>query len=136
MSNENSNKKSGPDGTFKVRLKKPTQDDTYTYLKSDNNGNLTWGSTWTLFNKNDADPNNPSKWTFTTGGTSKYLKKVAQPGADDKVEWSGDSGDSGWAFSAGKLSYTGASGTKYLQHNGDGNSPTLVTNSTTEIEIV
>jgi len=135
MSNDRRNKKSGPAGTFKVKLKKPG--DEVKYLKSDNNGNLSWDATATMFNKDDADPNNPSKWTFTLpGGTSKYLKKVAQPGADDKVEWSGDSGDSGWAFSAYQLSYTGASGTKYLKHNGDGNSPTLVTNSTTEIEIV
>lgn len=136
MSNENSNKKSGPAGTFKVRLKKPTQDDTYTYLKSDDNGNLTWGSTGKTFTGTTTDP---STWTFIpTGGTSKYLKKVAQTGANDKVEWSGQSSDSGWAFSDPKLSYTGANGTKYLKHDGDGNSPILVGSSSeaTDLEIV
>lgn len=135
MSNENSNKKSGPDGTFRVRLKKPETHDIY--LKSDNSGNLTWDSTGTGtdFTGTTTDP---STWTFTpTGGKQpKYLTKVAQPGGtDDKVEWSGGSSDGNWAFSSNQLSYGSGAGKKYLKHNGNDKSPTLASTSTTEIVI-
>lgn len=118
-------------GTFKVKLKKPGEDTKY--LTSDNSGNLTWGTVGTSFSyDNVTDP--PGKWTFTpAGGTATYyLKKVSQPGASDKVQWSGSSSDNNWAFSGSQLSY-GGSQPQYLKYIDDNSSPTLVASSTTEI---
>lgn len=128
MMNEDNNQRPGPDGSFKVKLKKGGDDIKY-LTSTDNGATLKWSSTDTpvMF---WGDKDGPSKnWYILVNQDMKFLAV-----AGDSASLSGNCSDSKWhALSNYKLPYHDGSTVKYL---GEGTGDrVLLTTSGSDIEI-